>query len=63
MEAALSRAEALGIRGASVTPYLLAQVSSLTDGRSLDANVKLLKQNAQTAAKIACAIASKKWKD
>jgi len=63
IEAALSRAEALGIRGASVTPYLLAQVSSLTDGKSLDANVKLLKRNAQTAAKIACAIASKKRKD
>ncbi len=63
IEAALSRAEALGIRGAAITPYLLAQVSALTGGRSLEINVKLLKQNARTAAKIACAIASKKQKD
>ncbi len=63
IEAALSRAEALGIRGAAITPYLLAQVSALTDGRSLDVNIRLLKQNAQTAAKIACAIASKKRKE
>jgi pseudouridine-5'-phosphate glycosidase len=63
IEAALARAEALGIRGAAVTPYLLAQVSALTDGRSLDANVRLLQQNAQTATKIASALASKKRKD
>ncbi len=63
IEAALSRAGALGIRGAAITPYLLAQVSALTDGRSLEANIKLLKHNAQTAAKIACTLASKKRKD
>ncbi|MGQ9898571.1 MAG: pseudouridine-5'-phosphate glycosidase [Acidobacteriota bacterium] len=60
--AALSRAKALGLRGAAVTPYLLAQVSELTGGRSLEVNVKLLKHNAKTAAKIAFSLASKKRK-
>lgn len=62
LETALARAATLGIRGAAVTPYLLAQVSELTGGRSLKANIELLKKNAQTAAKIASRLASQKRK-
>jgi pseudouridine-5'-phosphate glycosidase len=60
VEEALSRAKVLGIRGAAVTPYLLSQLQELTDGKSLEVNVALLKRNAQTAAKIACELASQK---
>ena len=49
-----ARAEAQrdGIRGAAVTPYLLAAVTRLTHGSSLDANLALLEQNAVLAAEI-----------
>ncbi|MCX8023781.1 MAG: pseudouridine-5'-phosphate glycosidase [Thermanaerothrix sp.] len=42
-----------GIRGAEVTPFLLARVSELSGGESLKANLALLKSNAQLAAQIA----------
>lgn len=41
------------IRGAKVTPFLLAAVTRLTNGSSLDANLALLEQNAALAAEIA----------
>lgn len=52
---AQARAEARrdGIRGAAVTPYLLAAVTRLTGGSSLDANLALLEQNAALAGEIA----------
>lgn len=57
IEAIIQRAvhEALdqGIRGAEVTPFLLARVSELSGGESLKANLALLKNNAQLAAQIA----------
>jgi len=48
------------IRGASVTPYLLAAVNRLTDGGSLAANLALLEQNATSAGEIA-SICSGQW--
>jgi pseudouridine-5'-phosphate glycosidase len=50
---AQSEAHASGIMGAAVTPYLLAAVMRLTGGRSLDANLALLEQNAALAGEIA----------
>lgn len=50
---ALRQAVAEGIRGAAVTPYLLAAVSSATAGRSLETNLGLLESNARLAAEIA----------
>ena len=50
---AQAEARANGIRGAAVTPYLLQAVMRLTDGRSLDANLALLEQNAALAGEIA----------
>lgn len=53
IETALSEAESRQIRGQAVTPFLLKRVSELSGGRSLDANLALLKNNARTAAEIA----------
>ncbi len=44
-----------GIIGSAVTPYLLERVNTLSSGISLQANLKLLLNNAQIAAQIACA--------
>jgi pseudouridylate synthase len=42
-----------GVRGQSLTPFLLARLSDLTGGESLKANLALLKNNARLAAQIA----------
>ena len=57
IETALDAAERAGIRGAEVTPFLLAQLGESSSGRTLDANVALLRNNAQVAAAIASALA------
>lgn len=57
VEAAVAEAQAEarreGVVGARVTPYLLAAVTRLTKGTSLDANLALLEQNASLAGDIA----------
>jgi pseudouridine-5'-phosphate glycosidase len=53
---ALATAEAEGIRGRALTPFLLAQVSQHTAGASLRANIALLENNARVAARIAIAL-------
>lgn len=53
---ALNEAELQDIRGQDVTPFLLARVSELTSGASLEANLELLKNNARLAADIALAL-------
>ena len=50
---ALAEARRNDIRGAGVTPFLLAAVTRLTGGSSLSANLALLEQNARLAAEIA----------
>jgi len=57
IEAALAAADAQGIRGKAVTPFVLAEVARLTGGRSVEANVALLRNNARVAARIAVALA------
>ncbi len=54
---ALAEAQAQGIAAKQVTPFLLARIFALTDGRSLDANIALVLNNARLAAAIACALA------
>jgi pseudouridine-5'-phosphate glycosidase len=56
VEQAQRDARAAGIRGAAVTPFLLAAVTRLTEGSSLTANIALLEQNAALAADIALVI-------
>jgi pseudouridine-5'-phosphate glycosidase len=52
---ALEEAGTLGIAGADLTPFLLARIVEITDGRSLRANRALLANNAAVAAQIAVA--------
>ena len=53
IEAAVSKATRQGIHGKNVTPFLLAEIASVTGGRSLAANIALTKNNARIAAEIA----------
>lgn len=57
VSAALAEAEAAGVRGRSLTPFLLSKISQLTDGASLTANLALLKRNVEVGAGIAAALA------
>jgi pseudouridine-5'-phosphate glycosidase len=56
-EAALADAEAHGIEGKALTPFLLKHIAEATDGKSLKANVALVKHNARIGARIAVAYA------
>ncbi|ANB56344.1 indigoidine synthase A like family protein [Anoxybacillus sp. B7M1] len=51
--AALREAEEKQITGKAATPFLLDKVKALTGGKSLEANIALVKNNAVLAAKIA----------
>ncbi len=53
---ALAAAERAGVRGAALTPFLLRALGEATSGRSLRANVALLRRNAKIAAQIAAAL-------
>lgn len=53
IEAALAEAAAQGIAAKAVTPFLLARIFELTQGRSLAANIALVLSNARLAAAIA----------
>lgn len=60
IDEALKRAEAQGITGKAVTPFLLGQLNEITSGSSLKANVGLVRNNARVAARIAVALAALK---
>jgi len=53
IETALAEADAAGVKGAAVTPFLLDRVYKATHGKSLEANIALVKNNARLAARIA----------
>jgi pseudouridine-5'-phosphate glycosidase len=53
IDAALAELDAQGVEGQDVTPFLLAKVRELTEGRSLVANLALVRNNAATAAQVA----------
>ena len=56
IEQALTEAAAKGIAAKAVTPFLLQRIFELTEGRSLTANIALVKNNARLAAAIALAL-------
>ncbi|MEM8811657.1 MAG: pseudouridine-5'-phosphate glycosidase [Pseudomonadota bacterium] len=58
IETALGEAAECGITGKPVTPFLLSRIADLTEGRSIEANKALIRNNARLAAEIACEIAS-----
>ena len=56
---AVDKATAKGIAGKSLTPFLLAEIATVTAGRSLAANIALARHNATIAAQIAAAFAGR----
>lgn len=53
IENSIRLAEKNNIKGKDVTPFLLSKINDLTKGKSLDANIQLVLNNAELAAKIA----------
>ncbi|MCY4746109.1 pseudouridine-5'-phosphate glycosidase [Pelomonas sp. UHG3] len=53
---ALAEADAQGITGKAITPFLLARIKALTGGRSLATNIALVKHNAVVGARLAIAL-------
>jgi len=53
IDQALNECFERGISGKNVTPYLLSRVAELSDGKTLKANIELLKNNAELACQIA----------
>ena len=54
---AVEEAKRLGIHGKQTTPFLLAKIKDITGGDSLASNIRLVYNNAELAAKIACNLA------
>ena len=57
IEEALDEMARLGITGKETTPFLLGRIAEKTGGRSLEANIQLVINNARVAAEIACELA------
>lgn len=53
---ALKECEEKGVKGKRITPFLLSKVKDLTEGSSLEANIKLVLNNACIGAQIAADI-------
>jgi pseudouridine-5'-phosphate glycosidase len=60
IERALHEAAQQGIAAKAVTPFLLARIFELTEGRSLAANIALVLNNARLGARIAHEISTRK---
>ncbi len=58
IEDALQEVRRQGIKGKDTTPFLLASIAERTGGRSLEANIQLVLNNARVAAEIAVAISA-----
>lgn len=58
IEDAIIQSQKLNIKGKDVTPFLLAWIKERTQGRSLKANIELIKHNAIVGSQLAIAIAN-----
>ncbi|HVI41128.1 MAG TPA: pseudouridine-5'-phosphate glycosidase [Anaerovoracaceae bacterium] len=56
IEEALQKCKSLNITGKRITPFILDEVKTLTSGNSLEANIKLVLNNADIGSKIAVAL-------
>eukprot|EP00766_Chilomastix_caulleryi_P001570 gnl/Chilomastix_caulleri/2541.p1 GENE.gnl/Chilomastix_caulleri/2541~~gnl/Chilomastix_caulleri/2541.p1 ORF type:complete len:122 (+),score=30.31 gnl/Chilomastix_caulleri/2541:180-545(+) len=56
IETALDDAAKQGIIGKNITPFLLKCIAEKTEDKSLDTNIKLVKNNARVASKISVAL-------
>lgn len=59
VDAALAEAEAAGIGGGAVTPFVLARIAAATGGRTVTANLALAAGNARAAAELAVALSGR----
>ena len=50
---AIEEANNLGVKGKDLTPFLLDKIQKITEGRSLEANIQLVYNNARLGAEIA----------
>ncbi len=55
---AIDEARAAGVHGPASTPWVLGRVAELTGGRSVEANLALIENNARVAGEIAVAMAA-----
>lgn len=53
IEKAIELAEDEGIKGKNITPFLLAAIEKITEGKSLTSNIELVLNNARLAAEVA----------
>jgi len=58
IDLAIAQAAECGVQGKDVTPFLLASLARITAGRSIEANLALLENNARVGARIAKAISA-----
>jgi pseudouridine-5'-phosphate glycosidase len=59
IERALAEADAEGIHGPDVTPWLLARIAAVTDGAAVRANTALIVNNARVAGRLAVALVAR----
>ncbi|XP_047238373.1 pseudouridine-metabolizing bifunctional protein C1861.05 isoform X3 [Girardinichthys multiradiatus] len=59
IQTAVTAVSSEGIIGRDVTPFILQKVNDLTQGKSLQANIALIYNNAKVGSQIACALS--KW--
>jgi pseudouridine-5'-phosphate glycosidase len=53
IQKAVAECEAKHVKGKEITPFLLSKVKQITEGKSLEANIKLVLNNADIGSKIA----------
>ncbi|XP_054886583.1 uncharacterized protein zgc:136858 isoform X2 [Poeciliopsis prolifica] len=56
IQTAVTAVSSEGITGRDVTPFILQKVNELTQGKSLQANIALIHNNAKVGSQIACAL-------
>ncbi len=58
VEQAEAEADEAGVHGPASTPFVLARVAHITDGRSVRANLEIIRRDAELAGRIAVALAA-----
>ncbi|XP_057692634.1 uncharacterized protein zgc:136858 [Corythoichthys intestinalis] len=59
IQTAIAEASGQRITGRDVTPFILQRVNELTQGKSLQANIALIHNNAKIGSQIACALSKR----
>jgi len=60
LDAALTAAAAASVTGPAVTPFVLEEIATVTEGRSIPTNLALAEHNAAVAARVATALAGRR---